>query len=107
VTALFEALQSDWLYRRLTKKQECFRARLTPKPWRCACPRPPNRYPWENDAAEQRYRQWEQQYREKASAYAVCRLLNVFGSASSVGESLEITEIHDAYTGSDSDKLLA
>ena len=32
---LLTELGSDPLYRRLTLRQECFRARLTPKPWRC------------------------------------------------------------------------
>jgi hypothetical protein len=32
---VFEALGADPLYRKLCKTQKCFRARLTPKPWRC------------------------------------------------------------------------
>ena len=32
---LLEALGSDPLYIRLCRGQHCFRARLTPKPWRC------------------------------------------------------------------------
>ena len=35
VDAVFEALGADPLYRVLCRVQKCFRARLTPKPWRC------------------------------------------------------------------------
>ena len=34
---LLRELGSDALYMKLTLRQECFRARLTPKPWRCGC----------------------------------------------------------------------
>ena len=33
--AVFESLGADPLYRKLCQAQKCFRARLTPKPWRC------------------------------------------------------------------------
>ena len=32
---VFDALGADPLYRQLCKTQKCYRARLTPKPWRC------------------------------------------------------------------------
>ena len=38
---VFEALGADPLYRKLCKAQKCFRARLTPKPWRCGLRRSP------------------------------------------------------------------
>ncbi|MBN1763766.1 MAG: hypothetical protein JW860_00785 [Sedimentisphaerales bacterium] len=95
------------LYRKLTEKQECFRARLTPKPWRCGCTRPPNRFPWDTPEAEQAYRQWQQQYENKSQAYATCRLLECFGEIVS-NECIDtIINIHDQYTCSRPGAILA
>ncbi len=94
---LFDALRCDMLYRRLTLKQECFRARLTPKPWRCACPRPPSRYPWNTEADEHKYRQWEAIYREKTKGCATCRLLEVFGPDAQDPEIAALVDIHDEH----------
>jgi hypothetical protein len=43
---VFEALGADPLYRKLCQTQKCFRARLTPKPWRCGIRSKPQRWPW-------------------------------------------------------------
>ena len=61
-TRLLEELGSDPLYVTLCRGQECFRARLSPKPWRCEMPTPAIRFPWPDDAAEQEYRQWVAAY---------------------------------------------
>ena len=98
VVALLDALGSDKLYRRLTIKQECFRARLTPKPWRCGCFRPPNRYPWETEQEEQTYRQWEQDYNNKICGYGVCRLITSIGALPEDPHIVSIIELHDQYT---------
>lgn len=94
-TRLLDELGSDELYRRLTLKQECFRARLTPKPWRCGCRRPPNRYPWESTQAERKYRQWQENYERKSSGYGVCRLLEVFGPGAEDAAIREVLRVHD------------
>ena len=80
---LFHSLGSDPLYRKLTQKQECFRARLSPKPWRIKWPNPPSRYPWQDSRAEQLYRDWLRGYESKSSGVAVCRLVKEYGRASS------------------------
>jgi hypothetical protein len=92
---LLQELGSDPLYRKLTEKQECFRARLTPKPWRCDISRPPNEYPWPDAQAEQEYRQWEEEYDRATQAYTVCRLLETCGSAASNAEIAMILDLHD------------
>ena len=98
VAALLDALGSDRLYRRLTVKQECFRARLTPKPWRCGCFRPPNRYPWETEQEELTYRQWEADYNSKSGHYGVCRLITTIGELPEDTHIASIIELHDQYT---------
>lgn len=52
---VFDALGADPLYRPLCKAQKCFRARLTPKPWRCGIHDKPERWPWLADKAEKRF----------------------------------------------------
>jgi hypothetical protein len=95
---ILDELGSDRLYRRLTSNQECFRARLTPKPWRCGCDRPPNQYPWPDAAQERRYRDWERRYTQVAESFAVCELLEAFGGGASNGEISTILDTHDQLT---------
>jgi hypothetical protein len=95
VATLFDELGSDALYRKLTHKQECFRARLTPKPWRCDCRRPPNRYPWENSKYENAYRKWQQGYENKMKNYGTCHFLEAFGASSSDEAIQTIVQFHD------------
>ena len=45
---VLKRMDSDLLYIRLCKAQECFRARLTPKPWRCGHHANTVRYPIED-----------------------------------------------------------
>ena len=92
---LLASLGCDPLYRHLTRKQESFRARLTPKPWRCNCPNPPNRFPWDTPTAEQKYRQWEQTYASKIQSYATCELIEVMGSEPTIDEIQQVIQQHD------------
>ncbi len=107
VSSLLSHLGSDALYRRLTLRQECFRARLTPKPWRCGCRQPPNRYPWERVEDERRYRAWQQEYEAKAQGYAVCRLLEILGNGLLDEDLARIVELHDQYACRPDDAQLA
>jgi hypothetical protein len=98
VRRLLEELGSDMLYKRLTEKQECFRARLTAKPWRVGCDRPPNRYPWKDEKAEQKYRQWQREYEAKAGRYGVCELVEVFGRGCGDERVSTVVALHDKHT---------
>jgi hypothetical protein len=90
-------LGSDSLYRKLTEKQECFRARLTPKPWRCGCDRPPNGYPWADEEQERIYREWQRHYDQETAPYATCRFVEALGDQRFADEIGEIIEIHDRF----------
>jgi len=100
-------LGSDPLYIRLCAAQQCFRARLTPKPWRCGSPCPPSRYPWQSPEAEMRFRAWEAQYEAKTSPYAVCRLVAQIGPKDVHPAIHPIIELHDQHSCSDSKNRLA
>ena len=90
-------LETDPLYLQLTCNQECFRARLTPKPWRCGCDRPPTGYPWADEEGEREYRRWQQQYDEKTAGIPVCDLVEEYGSLAENAVIRQIVEIHDQY----------
>ena len=106
VADLFRELGSDPLYAKLTLRQQCFRARLTPKPWRCGCKTPPNRYPWEAPDAERVYRAWQEDYERKSQGYGICRLLETLGNCSPDETIDGIVRLHDEYScGSDHAEL--
>ncbi len=98
VRQLLEELGSDMLYRRLTEKQACFRARLTAKPWRIGCKKPPNRYPWRDADSEIKYRRWQRDYEIKCGTYGVCELVEVFGKGSDDEKIKLIVALHDKHT---------
>lgn len=92
---LFTELKCDPLYQKLTQKQESFRARLTPKPWRCGCPPPPKRYPWISPEAESANRDWQGRYDKKSHGYVTCELLETLGHAARNEHIAAIVEMHD------------
>ena len=97
VVGLLKDLGSDPLYQRLTAKQECFRARLTPKPWRCGCKKPPSLYPWDTPAQERDYRRWQGEYESKARAHATCEFLQSFGRPVADEQIALVLSTHDEY----------
>jgi hypothetical protein len=104
---LMASLEADPLYINLCRVQECFRARLTPKPWRCgytACREP---YPWRNDAAQRRFAKWEAGYLKASEKYATCILLKELGNRTVHRDLAPIVRIHDELTGVDSGLPLA
>jgi hypothetical protein len=104
---LLHQLGSDPMYCTLTEKQGCFRARLTAKPWRCGCDRPPNSFPWEDAAAKATYRRWEAQYDAAQSTYRTCDLIREFGQAAPLPSLAHIIQFHDTHTGISSTAPLA
>jgi hypothetical protein len=102
---LLKAFGSDPLYIRMCKSQECFRARLSAKYWRCGARRPPSRFPWEDAAKEREYRVWENDYHRVANAFAVCELIGNRG-ATTIDESVQaILDTHDRLTLQEGVKL--
>lgn len=92
---ILEQLGCDALYMKLTDKQECFRARLTPKPWRCGMKKPPSSFPWENEKAEQLYRHWESEYGQRIGSYSTCALHKEVGRPRGIDEITRILQKHD------------
>ncbi len=92
-----QELGSDPLYIRLTLKQESFRARLTPKPWRCGAPRYPVRFPFQNESDTETARHWKEQYARLSASCRVCDLVSVSGRDSADPTIQTTVELHDRY----------
>jgi len=95
---VFEALGADPLYRKLCKTQKCFRARLTPKPWRCGIYSKPQRWPWLDAKAEKRFQKWEAQYQSNSLKWATCELLRQIGNSNVHPEVQAMLKLHDDAT---------
>lgn len=104
---VFQEFKADPLYRKLCVNQKCFRARLTPKSWRCGVDRLTRRWPWFTAEEEVAFQQWEQTYRSAAAEYATCRLLGEAGTGSVHPEIAPLVDFHDKATGVGSDRPLA
>jgi len=93
--AILQDLQSDPLYIRLCQAQECFRARLTPKPWRCGVNQRPPRYPWPDTPTEMLFRDWESKYEAASAQYTTCRLVKEIGPREVHPEIEPVLSLHD------------
>ena len=93
--AVFEALGSDPLYRVLCKVQKCFRARLTPKPWRCDMQAPQVRWPWASDEDERNFSDWRKSYELEIKNYATCQLVKIIGNPNIHPSVKPIIGLHD------------
>lgn len=105
--AVFEALGADPLYRKLCGVQKCFRARLTPKPWRCGVRNPYDRWPWIDTNAEKRFNDWEAEYQAASTSHATCQLIATFGSNEIHPDVQLILAPHDSTTLAESNLKLA
>ena len=94
---ILQGLDSDPLYIQLCQAQGCFRARLTPKPWRLDLPPLPVRWPFETPSAEARARQWVQRYEQHSAPVIVCRLVKSLGVPNLHPDVAPILDLHDRY----------
>ena len=92
------SIGSDPLYQKLCADQKSFRARLTPKPWRCGMKQPDVRFPFATASEEQRMAAWLVKYRQKSDGYAVCQFLETVGPTAIEAAVKPVLELHDART---------
>lgn len=76
---LLRSFHADRLYTTLCRKQNCYRARLTPKPHRIEMKSLRLSYPYE-DADKNRIDEWIKEYDSKSQAFSTCRLVKTVGS---------------------------
>lgn len=98
VAEAFRELGTDTIYVQMCLKQQCFRARVSPKPWRIgigqhirprrgAWPVPPDRLPQRT--------QWIDAYEVAARQFAACTFLESLGSGTIHPEARFVQELHD------------
>jgi hypothetical protein len=102
----FDAVGADPLYRKLCHDQQCFRARLTPKPWRCEMDNPPSRWPFEGRSAEVAFANWESAYLTASRNKASCKLISE-GNGRIHEELRPLVRLHDEMTRAKSSLPLA
>ncbi|XAM00784.1 hypothetical protein OT109_05200 [Phycisphaeraceae bacterium D3-23] len=74
--ALMQAFAADRLYTTMCKAQHCFRARLTPKPWRIGMDNPPKTFPFLDAHQRSAFEAWKQHYDQRITGYAACEPLS-------------------------------
>ncbi len=106
VADCFKTLGTDPVYVRMCQRQNCFRARLSPKPWRVGLkqkmkPRP-GVWPVKPERLPQR-QEWIDLYETKARAFASCRFIQTFGNGGTHPAAERVRALHDelsrAHTG--------
>jgi hypothetical protein len=96
--AAFEALGVDPTYSRMCINQNCFRARVSPKPWRMGMQRlrPPYTAAWRPEQAELPSRRaWIAAYDRAATRYSSCRYLETLGFGSPHRDAERVRRLHD------------
>ncbi|WP_343581111.1 hypothetical protein [Acinetobacter sp.] len=94
---MFEAIKADPHYVRMCKNQNCFRARISPKPWRIGM----NRLRlgiWPVDPQDLAIREaWVREYEQHAKHYSSCRFVEQFGSQIVNAKAKQVQLLHDQY----------
>ena len=104
---LFDLFGADPLYRKLCALQKSFRARLTPKPWRCGLQNPPVSFPFRDSVEKGKFDRWLTSYNAACNDFATCELLGSFGNNRVTAEAQTIYEWHDRFCNVNSGKPLA
>ncbi len=98
IRELSRVLKVDPLYRRLSLRHHSFRARLTPKPWRCGLNSPQDKWPWLDDISKAQFEKWQKSYAERCEEFATCRFIEQVGNAIVHPVVNEIIKLHDSAT---------
>jgi len=95
---LMKSLGADPSFVHLCRIQKSFRARLTPKPWRCGIHIPPGSFPREEIREQTEFEQWLSSYERNCASHATCRFIEEIGRGRVQPEAAEIVRIHDSKT---------
>lgn len=104
-----QKLDSDPLYVRMCRNQKCFRARVSPKPWRVGMehirPRP-GVWPIKPERMPARH-EWVRQYDQKSNGFASCRFEATLGSGHADRKCEAVRSVHDKHCKADQELALA
>lgn len=110
VPQAFDAFGTDPVFARMCFNQQCFRARLTPKPWRIGMSRlrPPSSAAWMPEHALLPARQaWIEDYQRRSTGYAACRYLETLGGGTEAPALIAQRDFHDLICAADRELPLA
>lgn len=109
VAAFFEALRSDPAYVRMCERQQCFRARVSPKPWRIGIgPIRPRTGVWPLTPYALPAREaWVKEYHAKSAGFASCQFLAELGDGAADARTRTVLELHDRLSRADTDLPIA
>lgn len=98
VAEFFAALKSDKLYVLMCQRQHCFRARVSPKPWRIGIaahikPRP-GTWPVKPERLPARTA-WVEAYERAARDFAACEFIEAVGGATIHPKAESVRRVHD------------
>jgi hypothetical protein len=101
VDEFFRCVGADPTYTRMCRLQRCFRARLTPKPWRVGIskhirPTHPTAWPVNPTFLPDRQR-WIEKCERAIVDYAVCALVAELGSGRVHPKARAVWQLHDSY----------
>jgi len=96
--AIFTALGADPLYVKLCQAQSCFRARLTPKPWRINLNRPASRFPRNEQPEINEFASWVQKYELASRPVSTVKLIAKFGNDFEHPDVARVLAVHDQYS---------
>jgi hypothetical protein len=99
-TVLMTSVGADSAFVRLCGTQQTFRARLTPKPWRCGGTEPPNQFPRESADEQHLFAEWLAHYERACQDRATCQFLAHVGPKEIHQRLAPIVEFHDRATKS-------
>jgi len=95
---VFEAMGADPVYVQMCVNQCCFRARVSPKPWRIGMDRHlkprPGVWPVKPEQMERR-QQWVRDYEAKATEFAACAFVESLGSSTVHPATEAVRSLHD------------
>lgn len=89
---------ADPLYIRLCRAQESFRARLSPKPWRCNLNQLPVGFPFITDKEKATYQAWVDKYESATTNLGTCEFVSIVGSGAVLPELQPLIAVHDEQT---------
>jgi hypothetical protein len=95
---LMALVGADDAFVRLCGKQNTFRARLTPKPWRCGTAEPPNQFPRQSADEQRSFAEWLASYEHACRDRATCQFLEHVGPRETHHRVAPIIEFHDRAT---------
>ncbi|MCL4527916.1 MAG: hypothetical protein M1282_00695 [Chloroflexi bacterium] len=92
--SMMREFNCDPLYASICRKQNCFRARLTPKPYRMNMKAYKVQYPRDGEDVE--FQKWLQNYEYQSRNFSTCKFIEHVGASHAVTEAVRV---HDDITG--------